>query len=207
VAVDPAGFFKVKYEYADGLGSIFPGMEGKLVGTPTDAQLQTLVNAMGGFWTDRLAAITAPAWLLNNLRMIYSDGTIEKQFVVTRAVIGTLGSTISIPRSACIVTGYHISSFYRGGKPRTYWPGPGKFDGGSHVHFDPTVVSNMAAGVALLISDVNAYTASGVTSVTLGCIRRHRLGSPIVPPEFFAYGATHCDTRICTQRKRLGQLA
>lgn len=205
--VDPAGFCKVKYVYTDTDGAIYPGMEGKLVGSPSTPNLQSLVDAIAAAWSTRLRAETAPHWTLGKARLIWSDGTIEHLVESSLNLAGTLGSTVTFPRSACLVTGYQISSFYRGGKPRTYWPSPCRYASGSDTHYDSALVADYVTAITNLISDVNAYTGTGVTSFTLGAIRRHRLGAPIVPPEFYAYGAVHGDTRICTQRKRLGRLS
>jgi hypothetical protein len=206
MAVDPAGFFKLKFAYSGGGSDIFPGMEGKITGTPTVAQLQTAVNAWGGFWQTRLSALTNPNFTLDKLRLIYSNGTIEELVEGTVAVVGTLGSTTTMARSSSVVTGYGIASFYRGGKPRTYWPGLGRYDTGSETHWQPALVGDFTSAVTSLLADINGYTATGITAVSLGCIRRRRLGSPIVPPEFYPYLSVHGDTRICTQRRRLGRL-
>jgi hypothetical protein len=206
MAVDPAGFFKLKYVYSGGGASVFPGMEGKITGTPTVAQLQDAVDAFGGFWQDRLSALTNPNWTLDTIRMIYSNGTIEELVESSVSVVGTLGSTTTMARSSCIVTGYSIASFYRGGKPRTYWPGLGRYESGSETHWQAALVPDFQTAVSDLLDDINGYTATGITAVALGCIRRVRLGSPIVPPEFFPYLSVHADGRICTQRRRLGPL-
>lgn len=206
MSVDPVGFSKLKFQYTDGEGSIYPGMEAKIEGSPTNAQLQTFVDAAGGFWQDRLEALTNPNWTLSKLRLIYSDGTIERLLEGTVAVVGTLANVTQSTRSSCIVTGYSISSFYRGGKPRTYWPYPGRYESASDTHWNASFAGDMAAAVQLLINDLNGYTATGITSVTAGCIRRRRLNAPVVPPEFFPYLSVHGDSRICTQRRRLGRL-
>lgn len=206
MAVDPAGFFKLKFVYTDAHGSVFPGMEGKITGTPTVPQLQDAVDAFGGFWQDRLAALTAPIWTLDTIKMIFSNGTIEELVESSVSVVGTLGSTTQSVRSSCLVTGYSIASFYRGGKPRTYWPGIGRYESGSDTHWQAALVGDFTTGVQDLLDDINGYTASGISAVSLGCIRRTRLGSAIVPPEFFAYASVHGDTRICSQRRRLGPL-
>ena len=206
MAVDPAGFCKVKYVYQDSTGELYPGMEAKLTGSPTTPQLQDLADAMGGFWQDRLAALTDPKLTLQKLRLIYSDGTIEHLVESSVNVVGTTGGTVSIPRSACLVTGYGIGSFYRGGKPRTYWPYIGAYATSSTTHFPTATAAAYATAVQDLIDDINGYTATGVTAFALGCIRRTRLGAPITPPEFWPYLSVHADARICTQRDRLGRL-
>ena len=208
MAADPVGFCKLKFVYADTGGLISPGIELKITGAPTDDDLQTAVGVFGGFWNDRLSALTPPNWELDLVRLIYSDGAIDKLFESTVAALGTLGSTVDVPRSACTVTGWQIASFYRGGKPRTYFPGLARFEGASNVSWQHALVSdfNDAAGL-LVLGDIASYAAGGITAVIPGCIRRHRLHAPIVPPEFFPYLGKHTDNRVCSQRKRLGPLS
>lgn len=206
MAADPVGFSKVKFKYTDSVGSLYPGMEAKIEGTPTTSDLQDFADVLGGYWQTQFAAATNPLLTLSELQLIYSDGTLEHKVVSAVGVVGTLGSTTSTPRSACVVTGCQIASFYRGGKPRTYWPYFGKYAPSSTTHWLSGTGSSYAGAVQYLIDHVASYSAGGISAVHLGCIRRRRLGSPIVPPEFYPYVSAHGDDRICSQRNRLGPL-
>lgn len=206
MAIDPAGFCKVKFVFSDAVGEIYPGMEALVTGAPTLSDLDDAAAAIGDAWVTHLHTLTSPQWTLANVWLIYSDGSTELKGTATVGDAGTLGSTVTTPRSACLVSGYQIEDYYRGGKPRTYWPGPGRYESGSTTHWQAALCGDYETGLQALIDEVDAYSGGGVATLTLGCIRRRALGSPLTPPQFFAYTGSHVDTRIGTQRNRLGRV-
>jgi hypothetical protein len=206
VAVDPAGFCKLKFliQSSDGR-TVYPGMEAFLTGTPSKAQLDDHAADIASAWSGGFAGYMSDHWTFTGLRLLYSDGTAVIEGDATASTTGSITSA-GLPDSVCVVTHYDIESYYRGGKPRTYWPFGAVSVMGSHHTWDPGFIGDVETSIQDFIDTVDALTNPGVTTFTLGCIRRVAAGIPITPPSFYAYTGSRTDLRICTQRRRLGPL-
>lgn len=203
--LDPTGFAKVKYVLTDSVGSVYPGMEGFLSGTWDQSDLDDLATTLLTDITAAIAPLMDSRWLFEHVWVIVSDGSTTLKGTSTGSTSGSLGGTRSGSRDDCVVSGYQIGDYYRGGKPRTYWPGPWRFASGSITHWDVALIGDFEAAIQDYLDGVAGATVGTGTFVP-GCIRRVSGGSPLSPPQFFPYLGSHTDARICTQRRRLGRL-
>jgi hypothetical protein len=205
--VDPLGFGKVKFLLEDSVGFVSPGMDCLYTGTPTVEGLNAVAADLADIWEPELTPLLTADWTFAQLKVLISDGTVVIEGVnVLTGAVGTLSGATETSRQDCIVTGYQIGSYYRGGKPRTYWPGPWRVESvHPFTHWKSPDVDQYAINVQAGIDATDSHDFSGDT-LTLGCIRRVSGGTALTPPQFFPYLGTHVDHRICTQRRRLGRL-
>lgn len=122
------------------------------------------------------------------------------------------GSSASVLKeaAACYVIDWRIGARYRGGKPRTYLPGPteGSIDNGSNVQASKQTA--LAAGAVGFMADINALTTTNITAVELGTVSFFTAGGSVavppvyrVPPVFEPYIGSGVRSILGTQRRRL----
>jgi hypothetical protein len=68
---------------------------------------------------------------------------------------------------------------------------------GSHI-------ANLTAGGAGYLTDVNGLTTTNISTVTLGVWRFFSGGAALAPPVFWPFLSVSGQSRVCSQRRRLG---
>lgn len=113
------------------------------------------------------------------------------------------GGGLTNATSLCI--SWPIAAMYRGGHPRTYLAGiPDSATVSGHT-FDTSYLTACTGRFATFRSSVNGHTAGALTSLQLGTVSFVHNKAWRTPPVFRAFvGAPTADTRIDTQRRRLG---
>jgi len=117
---------------------------------------------------------------------------------------GSGGSGAAVPQSAAACITWKIPRHYRGGHPRTYI-GP-----------LPTTAINNPTSLTTTYTDglqtrANTFLA-GVNSIVLGtatarlvCLHRYKDKVELDPPTTTLIDTAYCDSRIDSQRRRLGK--
>lgn len=185
-------------------------------GTPTAADLNTLAGQIGVQYGSQILANT---------------NTLTKVTLITLQDVGTVDSSGNLiglsgtdptthsgavggtPLSAnvAIVIGWRIARHYRGGHPRSYVPGMTTANQTDSQHWTQTTADNMGLGANNFRIAVNALTSASTGLLTLGSVSYFKghdsSGHPILRPVpvFDAFVGAHCDTRIDSQRRRLGK--
>jgi len=110
------------------------------------------------------------------------------------------------PLNVSMCVGWRVQQHYRGGHPRTYLPAPPLDAITNGRSFTAGYASAVAGAAANFHSNINAISFGAFTSAKLGIVSfvlRKEWRSPPVFRDFVTGGA-HCDTRIDSQRRRLG---
>lgn len=115
------------------------------------------------------------------------------------------GGTAVIDQAACTVMSWNSAVYWRGGKPRTYFPG---VVGGSTA--DNKSITSGAAGTwgtagAGFVTAINALTHSSITGTQFGFISYFSGNAPRSPAVFFPITGAKVHLRFGTQRRRLGK--
>lgn len=202
MSADPAGFTKVKFVLTDSVGSVYPGIEALILWDSFDPDtLDTIASGVYSAAASHLMPMLNSRWTLSRARLLYSDGSVVTPVDHFGTTAGSLGTSSDGTRNDCVVSGYRIASYYRGGKPRTYWPGTWRLQSGSITAWNTALIGDMKTAVDTMLSDIAGIGGTGLTSITPGCIRR--TGSGITTPTFFPYLDSHVDVRVCSQRRRV----
>lgn len=118
----------------------------------------------------------------------------------------TLGSNVAGPGpaqvSACIT--WHVATHYKGGHPRTYLPAipyTATSDGRSWGSSYQALLNTAASSLFTAVNAINVGAAGVVTLVAV-----HRVRNKVVlnPPTTEPIVSVEVDTRIDTQRRRIG---
>ena len=182
-------------------------------GAGTATNLTNLANAIKTAWGTDIAPHMSSDWGLDRVVCTMVDGT-EVQGIDTAGRTAGLLSSSSyppLPPNTAAVASWAINRAYRGGRPRSYQPGITEGQLVTHGSNLMTVgdAENIATGWNNFLVAVNAIAVVALGTITMGVVSYVSNKLPRVTPLFFDYipGATRCNTRLATQRRRLGKLS
>jgi len=174
-------------------------------GPPANADLET-------FYTANSAVLLRP--YIHNLAVDYELASIKitdltsdtsAAIEVSPAVAGTNGGS-GIPQSASVLMSYIVARRYRGGHARSYLPFGTDADLANNVTWSGTFTTNVSNDMTAFVNAINAYSGSGLTSLTFGQLSYVSAGARRATPVFDPALIGAVRPRICTQRRRLGQI-
>lgn len=200
----PAGVAKVRYVGAVGDAGWGNRFWLLTTGTPTYAQVADLATDLYGVYQTNLLPVQSAASNLLECIVTYYDGAGNME-ASAAAVHSGAASGAAVPVNAAGCISWKIGSSYRGGKPRTYLPGVVIGNLASERTFNTTYLDAVQTGAAAFIDDVNGLAPTGFDSVSLGVVHFFSGGVALSPPTFDPYLAASVQTRVCSQRRRLGR--
>lgn len=172
-------------------------------GTVDVSDLHTLADAIAAaFHTQVLGALTSNIYL-TQVKLTHWDGSgNEIQYVGTYSFQGG-GTSQQHNAAVAIVVDWFISAHYRGGHPRSYWPGPADDQINNGATLSSSYRTTLATCAANFLSAVNALTASHVTGVAMGTVSFVHAGAWRTPPVFRAYIGSAIRQVLGIQKRRL----
>jgi hypothetical protein len=134
-------------------------------GAPSPTDCNAIAELIGAaWWTDALRAFYSNFTTFVGVRvtdLATDTGSVGESFENTTGTIDLFG----VGAQMCMMVNYSIARRYRGGHPRTYYPGPA----GSHLdtpqNWDSDVISAMETAVAALYGVLDT-AASGTTDLS-----------------------------------------
>ena len=172
-------------------------------GAFTQGELDNLTNAFAGSFKTRFQSMFANAYAFQNVVATDLSTTFGVVSTATMTGNGSAGVT-SAPNNVCIGLSWKIARHYRGGHPRTYIGPIATAQVGTGTTILAAAVTNAKAAGAGLISDVVAIAGSGAPA-QLVAVHRISAGAILQPPLVDTITAVGVDSRIDSQRKRLGK--
>lgn len=176
---------------------------------PAASDLVTLAGQIRAAWGTHIMPLVHADVSLTQTVLTRIDGT-EVQGIDTTAVAGGNGTTSLMPPHVAACISWHINRAYRGGHPRTYLSGmtQGDLVGSGWNLLTTSYAGTLATAAAAFVTAVNALTVGGFP-VFLGTVSYTAAKVLRDPPVFFDYVAagTRVNTRLATQRRRLGKLS
>ena len=177
-------------------------------GDPTNS---TLLAAMAqAFYTgitgtsSMASACICNNWSTGSISAYDNSGASSNFGNSSNNILGAV-STTSLPPNVAFVTSWKALESYRGGHPRTYWPGiPASAlatAGGRLV--TGTFYNSANVGAGKLQTTINGTSIGGLTGHQLGCIRTTSHTGATVP-RFLAFQTYSHNFRVDSQRRRLG---
>lgn len=177
--------------------------------TPTAAELVTLAGAAQSRWGARFSPFMNITSNVIQAVATLIDGSETQGISTTPPVQGT-GASGDMPDNTAACISWPIGVAYRGGHPRSYLFGLDRsvLDSGPSTNKLSTAsAAAIATAGTNFITDL-AGTSIGGSSVVIGTVSYVRAKAPRVTPVFFAYGAAvRVNTRLASQRRRLGKLS
>lgn len=180
--------------------------------------LHALAGISGGFSSADLSALATTfraAWVTNvipqqNSALTLTDVTVTDLSSTTGLEASVTGSNTGsgaggpLPASAAVCWSWKVAERYRGGHPRTYIGGIGTEQISNANTLLSTKVTAHAAAAAAIRTAVNNQTV-GPTTWRLGCISYYNAKALRPVPVFREFTSVSVDSRIDSQRRRLGR--
>jgi len=137
--------------------------------------------------------------------VLYTPGGGELISSITMTGNGTEAGTQISDASAAKVVSWLSTVYWRGGKPRTYIPGPVTADTANNVSLAGAEITSLQTAAGGFRTAINALTAGTITGTQLGFVSFFT-GNALRPtPLFFAITGAKVHGRIGSQRRRLGR--
>lgn len=176
-------------------------------GEITVGDLGDLANACAGPYVDNFAPLQSELVSYETCQVVlYSDGeTFDSVQPIGSTGERVGGSVLPANVAACI--SWKIAPHYRGGHPRTYLPGQLEVDLVTRTTWNATYVdalNSAALAFHLQIEDITDI-GSGISTVEHGIASFVRDNEWRTPPVFYRIADAIVDSRVDTQRRRLGR--
>jgi hypothetical protein len=154
-------------------------------------------------WASNFAPLLSTAVVYTSCQVVYfpTAGT-ELVGTATDSVAGEASEQIE-DASASIVVDWLIALYYRGGKPRSYLPGPdaSKVSNGSDLN--STYLSDLAGAASDVRNGINAGSSGSITAVTMGTVSFEHAKDWRDPPIFVPYINSKLRPVLASQRRRI----
>lgn len=166
--------------------------------------MNTLATFVGNAWGSNLISKMSVNCIMTAAQLSwYGTGETLVHGLAAFSLPGVKNANIT-PANVAAGVSWSVGIGYRGGHPRNYICGVDTGDLTNVQMLTPTFASSLAAGAATFRTNVNGYSTSPFTSITLGTLSFVRNKLWREPPVFVPYTGASVDRRIDTLRHRLG---
>jgi hypothetical protein len=177
---------------------------GDVGNVPTQTEMDALATAVRNAWKSTFLPLQANGYQLGQVlcEQLATIGGLTS--VATGADSGGDISSGNLPNQVACCVSWLENAHYRGGHPRTYVGGFKQGVMADTVNFSATFRTQMQTAAVNYLAAVNA--AAGGNVWHLGCVHYHGkvLTAPGVP-RFLPFTGSTVNSRIDTQRRRLGK--
>lgn len=204
------GCIKVAFTFSSNAGPVALTAANVLHVTTNPAAPLAQVNLddfnghIGTAYENRFKAYRSSFWTLRQVASTYLDGSGLATSGVFNSV-GTAGGN-NIAPSTCITLSWRAGAYWRGGKPRTYLPGPttSQLTNIGSASLLSATTAALATAANSFIADVAALNDGGKV-FALGFVSYYSKGVFRPFPLFFPFTAAVVHDRLDSQRRRSGK--
>lgn len=169
----------------------------------TQSQIDQLAVSMASLFVGNLMPLTSTQYTA--LDCTATDLTSDVGVSSIAPMVGQgVGSGTSTPFSLAVVISWKIIRRYRGGHPRTYIGPPQQSSIASGTSFGTSFVTQVQNAATAFRGGVNGLVLGGSTQ-RLVCVHRYQGGVELPDPIVDVITGNSVDTRLDTQRRRLGR--
>jgi hypothetical protein len=178
-----------------------------VLATPSGSVTATEMNALAEFIRSMFAAtfVTGMSDQVVHQAVVasysFGDGTFAEGVATNPVIGGDVGAYCDGATS--FLVSWRLSAVWRGGHPRSYFPGVVQDRLADPNTFTSSTVSEWQGHADNYLSDINGGTPTGWSALALGVLRRLSGGAPLVPPEFVPFTGALMRVVPGTQRRRL----
>lgn len=180
----------------------------------TQAEIDTMVTALRGFFVTRFIPVIHSSWQLGVVEAVDLTSDVGVLGIAAGTTAGGIGAS-ALPANVAQAVTWKISRHYRGGHPRTYLAPPGAANASLPNSWQTTHITAVKAAATGFLGDVNGLTIGGDTC-RLTAVHRYRgwtvepstgrkIPTQLATPLKSYVVAADFDSRIDSQRRRLGR--
>jgi hypothetical protein len=184
--------------------NVFHIMKTTPVSAITQPEIDNLAIEVRGNYQTRFLPLMDDAFTLGNV--ICTDLTSNTSFVGVAtgqnpgAKVGT-----GLPANVALVVSWEIGRRYRGGHPRSYFPGMVTADQSGLTQWVSATLTAWDTAAGNFLLDNNAFTGTGASTWSMCAVHREFEKQPLTNPIVSHILGAHVDSRIDTMRRRLGR--
>lgn len=170
---------------------------------PNSSDLNTLAGSILSAYTTAFGAILATAIHVTECDVVDLTSNVAASGSANAAFTGTrvgLGLTAQV----AIVISWEIQLRYRGGHPRTYLPAGVGEDTLTATQWTPAFITEVQDAAVTFRNSLNALT-TGSTTYKMCSVSYRANNAPRPQPLPFVIQGSSVDSRVDTQRRRLGK--
>lgn len=169
----------------------------------TQAQIDQLATSMASLFIGNLVPLTNSNY--GSIECVATDLSSELGLVGQAPMIGSgTGTSTGVPNSTSVCISWKIGRHYRGGHPRTYMGPIAALSVATPTSLGASFVTSANNAASAFRTAVNALSLAGQPA-RLVCIHRYVAGVQVPDPTVDEITGNAVDTRIDTQRRRLGR--
>lgn len=173
-------------------------------GTPyTQSQIDQLVTSMASLWVGNLVPLASSQYVSVDCSATDLSSDLGVSGITAMTGSGS-GSGTTMPNNAALCISWKIPRHYRGGHPRTYMGPVAATSIANGTSFLGTFLTTANNGATAFRTAVNALVLGGSTQ-RLVCVHRIQNGVQLPEPIVDVITGNTVDSRIDTQRRRLGR--
>lgn len=169
----------------------------------TTSELTSLASALRAAWVSNVIPLQSSTLTLTDVTADDLSNDLGGRGLATGSNVGSI-ATSPLAASSAICWSWKIANRYRGGHPRTYIAGLTTSDLLNANTIATTRITSHATAAAAIRTAVNA-TAVGGGTWALGCVSYYLAGALRPTPIFRAYTGVSVDSRVDSQRRRVGR--
>jgi hypothetical protein len=178
-------------------------LRGDNFGPWTIPEVQGLSDRIASQWVTNVLPLLSAAYAATNVTV--TDLTDELGNVASTPIVGSgSAGASSHPMQVACCASWKIARHYRGGHPRTYLGPMATSKTDTSRTFSAVYVTDVATRLAAFRTGMITAPAPA-PAVDLVCVHRYRNGAVLTPPLTSIVQDVQVDTRIDTQRRRLGR--
>lgn len=173
-------------------------------GVVTVTDLQSISDEIATLWNTNVAGHTTTTTILTSVTLVFipSVGN-EVVYEGVYSHAGTNASAQVADASACAVVQWKISAYYRGGHPRTYFPGLGAAQVTNGSDIDPAFVTALVTGWNAFRNALNAFTTTNVSAIVMGTLSFQTANAWRTTPVFRPFTSVAVNNKLGSQRRRI----
>lgn len=174
--------------------------------SPSVAALTSFATALGALWGTDMKSLYNPAVELESVIITDLTSDTGNQGTANPNIVGTSAGGPT-PANAAILVNYPSSIRYRGGHPRTYWPGPSVSELNNEISWTAGLVTAVGTFMTALQNDLSTLTSGGTNLAGQCAVSYVTDKAPRVTPLVMAIsnGAFTVEARCASQRRRIGR--
>jgi hypothetical protein len=171
----------------------------------TLADINEVESAVDTAYISHFKLLFPPSVELTNITVTDLTSMTGIQDVFEAAQVGTAAATGPCSISNAVRTTFLEPIRYRGGKPGVFCGGFQSSDLLTPIHWQATTVEAVDFAWEQMIEAVNGAPLAGGRHPTVVAVHRELHDLTLEPPTTYPVTSTETQTRICSQRRRLGR--
>lgn len=175
-------------------------------GTITTSDLNDLADACSTAYADNFLPLLRTGIALESTQVVLYDAGDAFEGIAGPGGTASHSGGAYLPASVAACISWQIAPVYRGGHARTYLCGISTDQVNDESSFTGSFISALSSAAGQFHDDLESITGvgSGISTVEHGIVSFVRNKEWRTPPVFYRINAASVDSRVDTQRRRLG---